>query len=177
VDIDLEKTEVLVATGDREIGDLIVAADGVKSTIKHRICSPEALHAKSTGEAAYRFTIPRNRLEAVADESLLALVQRPWARRWDGPAGHVVAYPVRNHQLLNVVLIHPDNDQTEESWTTITEKENVAAAFSGWNQTIHKLVDLAPTQVPNFRLFLYPPSPVWAQGSTILLGDSCHAML
>ena len=154
---------------------MIIAADGVKSTIKHKILPPEACQAEPTGEAAYRYTLPRKALET--DEDLLALVQSSWARRWDGPDRHVVAYPVRNHQLFNIVLIHPDDELYEGSWTTVADKHEVVAAFQNWNRTILKLIDLAPAQVPNFRLFLYPPSPIWAKSSTILLGDACHAML
>ncbi|RYP39146.1 hypothetical protein DL767_002326 [Monosporascus sp. MG133] len=32
-------------------------------------------------------------------------------------------------------------------------------------------------EVPNFRMLVHPPSPVWFKGSTILLGNACHAML
>ncbi|KAI9148931.1 hydroxybenzoate hydroxylase NtnJ [Paramyrothecium foliicola] len=173
--IDIETNTLTLVNGECVEGDLIIAADGVKSTIKSKVCPPEAAQATPTGEAAYRFTIPRASLES--DETLLAMVQRPWATRWDGPARHVVAYPVRNHQLLNVVLIHPDDGRAAESWTTVADKANVVADFKGWDTRLQKLIDLAPAEVPNFRMFLYPPSPVWVKGSTILLGDACHAML
>lgn len=177
VDVDLTSTPnaVILANGERIEGDLIIAADGVKSTIKSKVCPPEAAKAKATGEAAYRFTLPRELLER--DEELLGLVQRPWGIRWDGPDAHVVAYPVRGHQLLNLVLIHPDDGHAAESWTTVADKQDVMADFQGWNSTLTKLINLAPPEVPNFRMFLYPPSPVWVKGSTILLGDACHAML
>ncbi|RYP11133.1 hypothetical protein DL765_007882 [Monosporascus sp. GIB2] len=175
VDVDIGANAVLLSNGERVGGDLIIAADGVKSTIKPKVCPPEAAKAQPSGEAAYRFTLPRELLES--DEELLSLVQRPWATRWDGPSRHVVAYPVRNHQLLNVVLIHPDDGHAEESWTSVTDKQNVVANYQGWNSTLLKLIDLAPAEVPNFRMFIYPPSPVWVKGSTILLGDACHAML
>ncbi|KAI9037687.1 FAD-dependent oxidoreductase [Aspergillus affinis] len=174
-DVDIEENAVLLATGERVVGDVIVAADGIKSTLKAKVCPPEAAKAQPTGEAAYRFTLSRDLLDS--DEELRKLVERSWATRWDGPSRHVVAYPVRDHQLLNVVLIHPDDGQAEESWTSVAEKSNVISDFQGWNPTLRKLIDLAPAAVPNFRMFLYPPSPVWVKGSTVLLGDACHAML
>nr|A0A455LLW0.1 RecName: Full=FAD-dependent monooxygenase atnJ; AltName: Full=Arthripenoid biosynthesis cluster protein J [Arthrinium sp.]AYO60883.1 hydroxybenzoate hydroxylase AtnJ [Arthrinium sp.] len=175
VDVDLEATVALLADGQRVAGDLIIAADGVKSTLKAKVCPPEAVVPLPTGEAAYRFTLPRELLES--DAELRELVQRPWGVRWDGPSCHVVAYPLRNHRLLNVVLIHPDNGDAKESWTSVTDKQNVLADYQGWNPTLLKLIALAPPEVPNFRMFLYSPAPVWVKGSTILLGDSCHAML
>ncbi|RYP85126.1 hypothetical protein DL769_001030 [Monosporascus sp. CRB-8-3] len=177
-DMDVETSTVVLSDGERIEGfDLIIAADGVKSKIKPKVCPPEASRAQPTGEAAYRFTLDRSVLES--DEELLALVQRPWAVRWDGPSRHVVAYPVRNHQLLNVVLIHPDDGQAHavESWTSVVDKQDVVADYQGWNPTLLKLLNLAQAEVPNFRMFVHPPSPVWFKGSTILLGDACHAML
>ncbi|KAI8933685.1 hypothetical protein NX059_009404 [Plenodomus lindquistii] len=174
-DVDTEATVALLSGGQRVAGDLIIAADGVKSTLKAKVCPPEAVVPQPTGEAAYRFTLSRDLLES--DASLRELVQRPWAVRWDGPSRHVVAYPVRNHRLLNVVLIHPDSGDAKESWTSVTDKQNVLADYQGWNPTLLKLIALAPPEVPNFRMFVYPPSPVWVKGSTILLGDACHAML
>lgn len=175
VDINIEETAVLVATGERVVGDLIIAADGVKSTVRQKVWPPEASSAQPSGEAAYRMTLPQQLLET--DEELLALVQRPWARRWDGPDSHVVAYPLRNHQVLNVVLIHQDDSQVEESWATTADKARVVTAFQAWNTTVRKLINLAPDNVANFRIFLHSPSPVWAKGSVVLLGDACHAML
>ncbi|KAK8074383.1 FAD/NAD(P)-binding domain-containing protein [Apiospora hydei] len=174
-DLDVKAGVVVLANGDSVTGDLIIAADGVKSTLKSEVCPPEAVVPLSTGEAAYRFTLPRDLLES--DERLLELVRRPWATRWDGPSRHVVAYPVRNHQLLNVVLIHPDGGDAEESWTSVADKSDVLTHYHGWDPALLRLIDLAPPKVPNFRMFLYPPSPVWVKGSAILLGDACHAML
>lgn len=177
-DVDIEASTVILADGERVEGyDLIIAADGVKSTIKTKVCPPEAARAQPTGEAAYRFTLDRSLLES--DEELLSLVKRPWATRWDGPGRHVVAYPVRDHQRLNLVLIHPDDGgaHSEESWTSVTDKQNVVADFEGWDARLLKLIALAPAEVPNFRMFAHPPCPVWFKGSTMLLGDACHAML
>lgn len=175
VDVDIETTVALLSGGQRVAGDLIIAADGVKSTLKAKVCPPEAVVPLPSGEAAYRFTLSRDLLES--DARLRELVQRPWAVRWDGPSRHVVAYPVRNHRLLNVVLIHPDSGDAEESWTSVADKQKVLADYQGWSPTLLKLIALAPPEVPNFRMFLYPPSPVWVKGSTLLLGDACHAML
>lgn len=173
VEINTDSPEVVLTSGERISGDLIIIADGVNSTLKWKVCPSELEKAQFTGDAAYRLILPRSLLEK--DEELLPLVQTPWVKRWDGPRGHVVAYPVHNYETLNVVLIHPDED-AEESWTSTTEKHRVVAAFQEWNSVLRKLVDLAPAEVPNFRIFTHSPSPAWVKGNVILLGDACHAM-
>jgi salicylate hydroxylase len=131
VDIDVNSTTVYLTTGERITGDLIIVADGVNSTLKWKICPSESETAEPTGDAAYRLILPRRVLEN--DEELLALVQQPWVKRWDGPNGHVIVYPVHNGELLNVVLIHPDDGLAEESWKSVTEKHHVVTAFEGWD--------------------------------------------
>lgn len=173
VDIDTNAPEVVLASGERIGGDLIIVADGVNSKLKWKVCPSELETAEFTGYAAYRLILQRKLLEN--DANLLALVQSKWMTRWDGPQGHIIAYPVHNRGILNVVLHHPDTD-AEESWTATTEKKNVAAAFANWDLALRKLIDLAPVQVPNFRIFTHSPSPAWVKGSVMLLGDACHAM-
>jgi salicylate hydroxylase len=173
VDIGTNSPEVYLVSGERIAGDLIIVADGVNSKLKWKVCPSELEKAEFTGYASYRLVLPRKMLEN--DENLLTLVQSNWMKRWDGPHGHIIAYPVHNREILNVVLHHPDKD-AEESWTSTIEKQHVAAAFENWDSVLRKLIDLAPLEVPNFRIFTHSPTPAWVKGSVILLGDACHAM-
>ncbi|KAH8425090.1 uncharacterized protein LDX57_002839 [Aspergillus melleus] len=66
--MDIEDNTVTLAAGGRVAGDVIVAADGVMSTRKGKICTPEAAKAQCTGEVAYRSSLPRDVLES--DEEL-----------------------------------------------------------------------------------------------------------
>jgi salicylate hydroxylase len=143
-DIDINSPAVYIASGERISGDLIIVADGVNSTLKWKICPSESETAEPTGDAAYRLILPRQLLEE--DEDLLALVQQSWVKRWDGPNGHVIVYPVHNGELLNVVLIHPDDGLAEESWKSVTEKHHVVSAFKGWDLVL---------QVSQFLIFQY----------------------
>jgi salicylate hydroxylase len=172
-DVETGSPEVALATGERIGGDLIIVADGVGSSLKWKVCPSEMERAQPTGDAAYRIVLSRQLLEK--DEELLALVQHPWAKRWDGPRGIVMAYPIHNFELLNLVLLHPD-EYAEESWNSTTQKHLVVADFQEWNSVIRKLIDLAPDNVPNFRVLTHSPSPAWVKGSVMLLGDACHAM-
>ena len=173
-DVDVEAATVSIASGDPIGGDLVIIADGVNSKLKWKICPSELERAQSTGDAAYRLTVARELMGD--DEELLALVREPWVKRWDGPDGHIIAYPVHNYEILNVVLTRPDDGSAEESWTSWTDKSHVVSTFEGWDPVLRKLVALAPTEVPKFKILIHSPLPAWTKGSAVLLGDCCHAL-
>jgi len=172
-ELETEIPAVALKSGERIGGDLVIAADGVGSSLKWKVCPSKLERASPTGDAAYRLVLPREKLEN--DEELLDLVKTPWAKRWDGPAGTVMSYPIHNFELLNLVLLHAD-EHAEESWNSTTGKRHLVEDFRGWNGVITKLIDLAPERVPNFRVLTHSPSPAWVKDSVMLLGDACHAM-
>jgi salicylate hydroxylase len=134
VEIDIDSPAVHVATGERISGDLVIVADGVNSKLKGKICPSESEIAQPTGDAAYRLIYPSQLLEN--DEELISLVQESWTKRWGGPHGQIVAYPVHNREFLNMVLLYPDDGRAEESWTSVTEKHHVVAAYQNWDPVI-----------------------------------------
>jgi hypothetical protein len=99
--------------------------------MKWKIYPSESETAQPTGNAAYRLILPRRLLEKY--EESIALVPEVWIDRWDAFGGYIISYPVHNRELLNVVLIYPDDDQTEDSWRSTTEKRHVVTAFREWN--------------------------------------------
>ncbi len=55
---------------------------------------------------------------------------------WLGPHGHVVHYPVRRGELLNIVA-HIDSDAwTEESWTRQCDVSEVIETYANWNPVL-----------------------------------------
>ncbi|KAI5306224.1 hypothetical protein KEM56_001773, partial [Ascosphaera pollenicola] len=111
-----DKATACLADGTRIIGDVLVAADGIKSTARKQLL--ESLGevdaaAEPTGDATYRIMIPRERM--LDDPELRELIESPTATRWIGPNRHVMAYPIKNHELFNVVLIHPDRGDKDEA--------------------------------------------------------------
>src|SRR5882762_2808491 len=132
--------------------------------------------AQDTGDAAYRVMIPREKL--VNRPELLKLVDESISYRWIGPGGHIMVYPIRNHQLFNMVLLHPDRRDTEESWTATGPKSNMLEFYSGWSPTVRALLDLVDgDQIPEWRLKIHKPLASWVEGNVALMGDACHPTL
>ena len=175
-EVQFDPAAVVLANGTVVEGDIVIAADGIKSSLRGQLLDESSIKAIPTGDAAYRIMLPRSALEN--DPELKALVDEPQATRWLGPGRHVIAYPVRNHEMYNVVLLHPDRHGVEESWTTKGSKQAMIDNYKGWDRPVTKLIDMvADDDVLEWKLCLHAPLRTWVRGSVALIGDACHPML
>ncbi|KAJ5329787.1 Monooxygenase FAD-binding [Penicillium brevicompactum] len=175
-EVSFSPASVTLASGEIVRGDVVIGADGIKSCIRNQLLEDSSIKAIPTGDAAYRMMLTREVMEK--DPELKLLIDEPQATRWLGPARHIIAYPVRKHELYNVVLLHPDNHDVEESWTTKGSKQEVVDNYHGWDSKVRKLIDLVDdNDVLEWKLCLHHPLRTWIRGSVALLGDACHPML
>ncbi|KAL2822027.1 hypothetical protein BJX63DRAFT_180519 [Aspergillus granulosus] len=175
-DVDFDSTTVTLANGTVVGADIIIAADGIKSAIRDHLLGDDASKPVATGDAAYRIMLTRSTMEK--DPDLKKLIEAPEATRWLGPERHLIAYPVRNHELYNIVLLHPDRHGVEESWTTKGSKQRMIDDYEGWDPIVTKLIGLVPDdEVLEWKLCLHPPLKTWTKDSVALMGDACHPML
>jgi salicylate hydroxylase len=174
--VQFDPPAVTLADGTVVQADIVLAADGIKSSIRDQLLGKDATKAIPTGDAAYRIMLPRSAMEN--DPELKQLIDEPQATRWIGPYRHIIAYPVRNHQLYNIVLLHPDRTDVEESWTTRGSKQMMVDDYRGWDRRVTKLIDLVKdNEVLEWKLCQHPPLKTWIKGRVALLGDACHPML
>jgi salicylate hydroxylase len=151
----------------------LVAADGVHSRVR-QLLFPQH-RARYAGYAAFRAILP---FKAKYD-SLFAK-----ATVWMGKNHHVVAYPNGNQQTgkcwLNLVLVVKERDWTEEGWTILADKREIAQNFANNSVLLKELLnDLVASPEPCYQwgLFVHEPLPYWSQGKITLLGDAAHPML
>ncbi|HEV8691253.1 MAG TPA: FAD-dependent monooxygenase, partial [Ideonella sp.] len=86
---------VKAATGPEIEGDALIGADGLWSTVRQQLLGDGL--PQHTGHLAYRALLPQARLpERLRTQQLTA---------WLGPRMHVVHYPVRGGEWLNMVVI------------------------------------------------------------------------
>jgi salicylate hydroxylase len=80
---------VVLTSGEVIHADLIIAADGVKSTIQ-KIVTGRDDNPTPTGDAAYRATIPADLM--LRDPELRPFVETPEMTAWMAPGRHLMAY-------------------------------------------------------------------------------------
>ncbi|MFS8204175.1 FAD-dependent monooxygenase [Streptomyces sp. CWNU-52B] len=164
IDQDAGAAYVTLASGERLGGDLVVAADGIRSAARQWLFgADEALFSKT---AAYRALLPAGE---VADLEL------PELAVWMGPDRHFVHYWVRRGELLNVVAVFTA-EEARESWTARAEPGEQLGEFAGWDPRVLSVLERAG-QVLRYGIYTRAPLTRWNAGRVTLLGDSAHAMV
>ena len=155
-----------LADGSEIEADIIVGADGIHSVVRNSLFGPDA--PRFTGCICWRGmasagAVPRD--IAIAEGAM-----------WMGPHGHVVHYPVRRGELINIVAHFDSNSWTEESWTRECDLSELTTTYAGWHSD---LLRLFPCSTRWYKWALYDRDPLerWSKGRVTLLGDSAHAML
>jgi salicylate hydroxylase len=154
------------ADGSEIEGDIVVGADGIHSVVRRSLFGADA--PRFTGCICWR-----GMAEVSAVPSDISIAD---GALWMGPHGHVVHYPVRCGELLNIVA-HFDSDAwTEESWTRECDVSELITTYAGWNSALTRLF---PCSERWYKWALYDRDPLerWTLGRATLLGDSAHAML
>jgi salicylate hydroxylase len=154
------------ADGGAIEADIVVGADGIHSVVRNALFGADA--PRFTGCICWRGMAPAAAVPRDIDTSDGAM--------WMGPHGHVVHYPVRRGELLNIVA-HVDSDAwTEESWTHECDVSEVVETYAGWNPALTRLY---PYSERWYKWALYDRDPLekWSVGRATLLGDAAHAML
>ncbi|KAM0331288.1 hypothetical protein ACHAQA_002958 [Verticillium albo-atrum] len=169
--------------GDQHVveTDVLIGADGIKSTVRDSILGglEASAEIEETGTSAYRILI--NHDQMASDPELLALIESDTVRRWIGANRHIIAYPIHNHTIYNMVTAQPDVNfagPANSSWSTKGEKQAMKAVFADFCPIVQKLLDKVPEgEVVEWRLRSHKPLPTWTRGPVALLGDACHPTL
>ncbi|KAK4947785.1 hypothetical protein LTR10_013293 [Elasticomyces elasticus] len=165
--------EVVLESGKRLHGDLVIGADGLWSKCR------ESMLGKSdqplpTGDLAYRIVLD---LEKMTNPELRQWISNPQVHFWIGPYSHAVAYSLRGGTMYNIVLLCPDDLPKDVSRSKGSVGE-MRALFSGWDPILTRFLEQVD-QVDKWKLMHREELETWtnAEKDFVLIGDSCHPML
>lgn len=152
--------------GESAPGDVLVGADGIRSTIRAQMLGAEA--PRFTGNVAWRAVVPAERLSGMEPPRAGCI--------WAGDRRHAVTTWLRGGTLVNFVGIVEQAGWYEEGWSHPGDPAQARADFAGWHPVIRRVLAEAG-EMHRWALFDRPPLPRWSDGRAVLLGDACHPML
>ena len=146
-------------------GKALIGADGLWSNVAGLIgdrSKPEFLH-----HIAWRGLVSRQDWPAhlPADETGL----------WLGRGAHLVHYPIKGGEMINVVAVTSDREN-EPGWSRRGDPLKIAKRFSNWHPDVQSAI-AAVGDWTVWSLFDRPPRLKWTDKRVTLLGDAAHPVL
>ena len=152
--------------------DALIGADGLWSTVRQQLFRDGP--PRRSGHLAFRALLRQSQL--------LDRFRTQDVTAWLGPRMHIVHYPVRGGEWLNVVAIvegqTTDDAGRQDDWDHSASKADLLAALGAGCSELQDLVQAIDT----WRLWvLYDRAPMrgaheHARGRVALLGDAAHPM-
>src|SRR3984957_15342752 len=156
------------ANGRVEPADLVVGADGVRSTVRRWVTGAD--DAVYSGTSAFRGIVPAENLPSLPDPQAIQF--------WMGPDAHLLHYAIGpGGEAVNffAVVDTPRIWLDEGSVAGVAEDVPVAS-FRGWHPAVTEMIKAASSPV-RWGLFTVRPLLRWYRGRVVILGDAAHGML
>ncbi len=165
--------EVGSVAGDNTKADALIGADGVWSAVRQQWRSDGP--AQFTGHVAYRALLPQ------ADLPLHLRSQEVTV--WMGPRLHVVHYPVRGGEALNLVaIVQAERPALSQEWDAAGHAQALLQAMGARSGAVGKDLMARIEAVSGWRQWaLHDRAPMsspleMAEDRLALLGDAAHPM-
>jgi 2-polyprenyl-6-methoxyphenol hydroxylase-like FAD-dependent oxidoreductase len=158
---------VKFSNGDEVEADLVVAADGIHSTLQQYVT--DVHEPVFSGKMAYRLVVPVNKAPQIPNGS---------AQDWLGGNKLVRIYHLQQGELVNVAVVVPAVMQFRESWTLPGDPARLQAEFDdSWDPVVRAIMGQVDNTVLCYALYDREPLRRWHTDRLVLLGDAAHPML
>lgn len=159
-----DRATLTFANGATAEADLVIGADGIKSTVREQLFSDKP--PVFAGEHAYRAVVDADAAHGlVVDDNLRMYLGR-------GTKVYVLPLRHRNQMSFDVTALRADS-----SWSPVPSKDDLMAMVEGFDERIVQTArDLDLEKVNVRAVYDIDPVEVWHSDCVALLGDAAHSM-
>ncbi len=154
--------KLTMADGSQRRAELIIDASGIHARTRALLNGPD--DPGFSGQVAWRALVPNTVNHP--DEAQVTM----------GPGRHLVSYPVRGGDLINLVAVEERSTWAAEGWRLPDDPENLRAAFGEFGGRASDMIGAVDT-CTLWGLHNHPVAQLWHQGGVALLGDAAHPTL
>lgn len=154
---------VHLADGQQFSGDLLVAADGIHSTVRSQVFGQR--DPEFSGFLCWRALIPAERLGGVDVP--------PSCTAWWGAERSAVVFWVNGGRAMNFIGTVPSDEIKAESWDAPGRVLDLRSSYAGACEPLASIVD-AISEPFITGIYTRPVLPSWHTDRIVLLGDACH---
>lgn len=176
---DATKATVTLDSGEEIEGDILVAADGIKSHARRAVLSDAGSHEQwePIVDRTTFYSFDMAAAELTDDPSSTKLTEKSTITTWRGDGGFAVTrYSPKFKRLGLLFAIQGETDQ-KSLWDEKGDIEYVRRFFSASCSDMIKALAI-PKACDRWRVAEVPNLPRWSSqaGRIVLLGDAAHAM-
>jgi salicylate hydroxylase len=156
------------ANGRVEEADIVVGADGVRSTVRRWVTGAD--DAVYSGTSAFRGLVPVENLPSLPDPHAIQF--------WMGPDAHLLHYAIGGHgETVNFfAVVETPRIWLHDGSVAEVHEDVPVASFRGWHPAVTEMIKAAASPL-RWGLFTVRPLLRWYRGRVVILGDAAHGML
>ena len=170
VNIVEQRSEVVLefANGRTHHADVVVGADGVRSTVRRWVTGAD--DALYSGTSAFRGIVPVGNLPSLPDPHAIQF--------WMGPDGHLLHYAIGGGgEAVNFFAVVEGPGMWLPAGSVTEVQDDVpVGSFRGWHPAVTEMIRAASSPI-RWGLFTVRPLLHWYRGRAVILGDAAHGML
>src|SRR4051794_3153059 len=156
------------ANGRVERADVVVGADGVRSTVRRWVTGAD--DAVYSGTSAFRGIVPTENLPSLPDPHAIQF--------WMGPDAHLLHYAIggAGESVNFFAVVEGPQVWLHEGSVAEVHEDVPVASFRGWHPAVTEMIGAAESPI-RWGLFTVRPLLRWYRGRVVILGDAAHGML